>query len=651
MISAREFTERVADRIERPFEEVLPVLREYGLLPAGAPPRPRKLLVTEIAFSGVKTIDGGAIPFEFRWRELGPRLWGIASEANLRGKSTILEVVVWCLRGRPKGLQDAVRAWIRDVALVFEIDGASYCVEFRLKDDAPIGMLSRAAPGAGASIEIARFEGEDEFEHVMDEFMMSTFELSELKSRQRYSHDTLAQTVGSGWVAYSNALHIAGSQPILLGDQFFGGLPGRLLQMFLGVPYAELTMVAIAARGEERQADQQSQRRAELDRGTDQEEIAALERQLEQAKRDRDLTSTVGDLAAEAVSQSEAIGAAVTRRTAAIEATAELGIAAVEAERAADDEAATALHMRHAITAKRYFTGLDPVCCPRCQRPIDSTRKTREINEGACSVCATPREQEEEMTVLAALDEAKQRADEARSAANEARRQHTEALRVLRRVEAEVAGEHGKLAEIEARRAVGDPRHAAELAIARIEGRLEERRSRASARVEVHRTDRALLEAAAREAELLRKQGSEELFAELNREIRTIAERLGIHNIEEVDVALNATMRVIVGGHQTSFSRMTGGERVRLRIATVISILRIGERRGIGRHPGLILIDSPGDEEVVDEDLAEMFRELGRLADELDHLQVFVASAKPAQIEGVIPSQRRRVATGREFLW
>ena len=46
-----------------------------------------------------------------------------------------------------------------------------------------------------------------------------------------------------------------------------------------------------------------------------------------------------------------------------------------------------------------------------------------------------------------------------------------------------------------------------------------------------------------------------------------------------------------------------------------------------------------------------MFRELGRLADELDHLQVFVASAKPAQIEGVIPSERRRVATGREFLW
>jgi len=55
-------------------------------------------------------------------------------------------------------------------------------------------------------------------------FMMRALELSELKSRQRYSHDTLAQTVGSGWVGYSKALHIAGSQPILLGDEVFGGL-------------------------------------------------------------------------------------------------------------------------------------------------------------------------------------------------------------------------------------------------------------------------------------------------------------------------------------------------------------------------------------------------------------------------------------------
>jgi hypothetical protein len=134
-------------------------------------------------------------------------------------------------------------------------------VEFRLDEGVPIGVLSRGTPGDAAPIEIARFAGEDEFEGVMDDFMMRALELSELKSRQRYSHDTLAQTVGSGWVGYSKALHIAGSQPILLGDEIFGGLPGRLLQMFLGIPYAELMIrttlghrAAIPGRGYRRAA-------------------------------------------------------------------------------------------------------------------------------------------------------------------------------------------------------------------------------------------------------------------------------------------------------------------------------------------------------------------------------------------------------------
>ena len=531
MISTAEFAQRVANRLDRPLDEVLLTLRERGILPSGAPPRPRKLLVREVAFSGIKALDGAESPFEFRWQGLRPGLWGIASDANLRGKSTILEVMLWCLRGRPKGLQDAVRAWIREVALSFQIDSDVYRVEFRLKENVPIGVLSRSAPSGGAPIEIARFESEDEFEAVMSELMMSAFDLSELQSRQKYSHDTLAQTVSSGWVAYSNALHIAGSLPILLGDQVFGGLAGRLLQMFLGVPHAALTMMALAASGEQRQAEQQSQRRADLDRGTEEEEIAELERQLQEAKRGRDAASTVGDVVAEAIAQGEVVATALARWTGAVEAAGELGRTAAELERAADDETAIVLHMDHAIKAKRYFTGLDPVCCPRCQRPIDSERRTREIDLGACSVCATQREQEEEATALAALEEAKRHAEEAKSAAEEARRRHNGALAELRTAESQLAIERRKLEEIEQRRAAGDSRQNAAIVVARIEGRIEERRSRAPARIEAHREDRTLLDAVAHEAKKLRAGASEDLFTELNGEILILAQGLGFKTL------------------------------------------------------------------------------------------------------------------------
>jgi hypothetical protein len=83
----------------------------------------------------------------------------------------------------------------------------------------------------------------------------------------------------------------------------------------------------------------------------------------------------------------------------------------------------------------------------------------------------------------------------------------------------------------------------------------------------------------------------------------------------------------------------------------VVAMLRIGERRGVGRHPGLILIDSPGDEEIVDENVTQMFRELDRLASDLAHLQIFVASARPAQMEDNVSPERLRIATGGAFLW
>jgi hypothetical protein len=126
------------------------------------------------------------------------------------------------------------------------------------------------------------------------------------------------------------------------------------------------------------------------------------------------------------------------------------------------------------------------------------------------------------------------------------------------------------------------------MAVARLQGRIEERRTRPGARVEAHHVDRTFLDGATTTAEQLRRGASEELLQELNTEIRSIAGSLGIPNPEEVAVLLNATMRVVIGGQPTNFARLTGGERLRLRIATVVAMLRIGERRGVGRHPGLI---------------------------------------------------------------
>lgn len=651
MITAREFATLVATRVEQDVSDVLPILRQRGVLPTSAAPRPRKLLLRRIAFSGVKTSGTDERPFGFEWSGLKSGLVGIASHENLRGKSSILEIVLWCLRGRQKGLQEAVRSWLGSVALDFDIDGAPYRVGFDLEEGQPVGALTRGSETDRTEIHVASFSGDDEFEGVMGDLMVRVFELVDLKVRQKLPRDTLAQTVTSGWVAYSNALHIAGTAPVLLGDEVFGGLAGRLLQMFLGVPYAELTMAAAAAAGEEQQAEQQSKRRADLDRRADQDDAGDIEKELISAREALAKAMTAGGVVEESAAQADIVAKLIGQRTELAQTTADLQLAAERARRAADEDQATVLHLDHSLKARRFFTGLLPVCCPRCQRPIGEDRRSLETQEGNCSVCATPREPDTQEAAEAELETAKERTAETKATADAIVKQLQQCRQELTVVERDLTQEQAKLRSIEQRRLTGDARLRAELDVARLEGRLQERRERAVSRQEEHKGERAILVAAHRQAEGLRKVGSEDLVKELNSEISDIARRLGIRELEGVEVGLGATMKVQIGGKASTFSKLTDGERLRLRIATVIAMLRIGERRRIGRHPGLLLIDSPADAEVVDESLTELFRELDALTQELSHLQIFVATAKPQQLSDAIPVERRRIAGPGEYLW
>jgi hypothetical protein len=76
---------------------------------------------------------------------------GVGSEANLRGKSSVLHLTMWALTGRSH-LQADVLSWVDHVAAEFHIDGVPLFVEFDVNDGVP-GMFRRAArlPGTARS--------------------------------------------------------------------------------------------------------------------------------------------------------------------------------------------------------------------------------------------------------------------------------------------------------------------------------------------------------------------------------------------------------------------------------------------------------------------------------------------------------------------
>jgi hypothetical protein len=150
-----------------------------------------------------------------------------------------------------------------------------------------------------------------------------------------------------------------------------------------------------------------------------------------------------------------------------------------------------------------------------------------------------------------------------------------------------------------------------------------------------------VLEALAGELEKEMRGASAELLTELGEEIARLARQFGIAAVTDVKVDLRAALRVQKGGAPpTSFSMQSPGERLRLRIATVVALLRVGARRGISTHPGLLMLDSLRAEEVQDSDAHALLDALLGVAAETPGLQIITTTADETLPDGRLATDR-----------
>jgi hypothetical protein len=112
-------------------------------------------------------------------------------------------------------------------------------------------------------------------------------------------------------------------------------------------------------------------------------------------------------------------------------------------------------------------------------------------------------------------------------------------------------------------------------------------------------------------------------------------------------------MRIEKGGVVAgAFSAQSPGERLRLRIATVIALLRVGTRLNIATHPGLLMIDSLRAEEVQDTDAHALLDSLVEIAADTPGLQILTTSIDQALPDARLPDDAvLRPAAGDDALW
>lgn len=620
----------VADKAKVSPATVDLVLSEIGVGEERPTRRADTLAIRRIAFSGVKRAtkykDG---PYQFTWSDLGPGLFGILSpDANQIGKSTVLDVIVWALRGRPRSLKPEVRAWIDEVELEFTIGGERYCVSFTDLDGAPQGKLVLQAPGPARTLQT--FKGEDHFEQVMGNLMMERFALQPIPNVSHTGEE--ASQFTHAWTAYVASMFIEGSHPAILGDVTTGALWWRMLQLFMGMPYAA-THMALRNAVTLDQAHAEGAAVARTAQARFSVEIKHLEGETRRLK-DLLAKETGVAISARELDELSTQNAALVRESSDLQMRiAELEIASAALRIQRDEARATQRRLKEGAASRKVFAGLDPVCCPRCASAFEKERSLAEEAEGRCAVCDRSTLNDDAEALEEALEAARVRVEElqvvekaAESKLDAARDELSTVVKSRTEVAGKVRQAESQASEIRRRRELEDE-------ALRVAGALDQLKALARRDVPDHSAERlVILKAAEQIAEARMKAASSHVMSKLGDEMVLIAQRFGFKGLESVTVRGNG-IQVCISGVSSYYSKQTPGQRLRLRIALVIAMMRMAHDTGFGHHPGLLLIDSPGSEELSEQDLLAMISEINQIAEETPNLQMFVASARGSLLQ------------------
>jgi hypothetical protein len=181
------------------------------------------------------------VPFDFKWRPIDG-VNGVGSGSNLRGKSSLVNVLLWSLTGRCAEFSVAVKRWIEHV----EVDWVVGAETLRVAFDADNGSVSN---GTVTVVEkngqlgpvIASFDN-DSFEGAMSSVMLNRLRLESFTVSQS------GKPVTHKWASYVSALWVRPKYlKSIIGKE--STLSIRLMQMFIGTDWVPVLATASTVAG------------------------------------------------------------------------------------------------------------------------------------------------------------------------------------------------------------------------------------------------------------------------------------------------------------------------------------------------------------------------------------------------------------------
>jgi hypothetical protein len=649
-MTVSEWRNGIATRSASTADNVEKVLSGLGIRPQSVLPRSRNVNVRSVKLLGAKLGPSGGARFEFEWAGLEEGLWALMTEGNSKGKSSVLAAVRAALQGRfPGRLKDDIWLWLSEIEVRFRIDRTEYCVSLKKETgekSAEAAMATVTRQEASAAVELYGGPADDQLETAMGDLFMRELGFDSFRAYRAPQN----AVVEHGWPAMSAALFISGAGPAIFGDNLEDGLPLRLMQMFIGLPWVS-TYTAISSAYKLLYANKAEGGRSAAEQARVDVRVGMLEKQLDDKKKQlaslpdrRALRARLDNLDTEVSKfQAEVTTARVAGEVTRLE---------IDAAKAGHDEARRLLQQAEDEGAAGYvFRKLKPVCCPACESKFEATYFTAAEPE-TCGLCHRPdpgqgNESAVDLTALkaavadasAAYKKALKKNADAESTLAGAVASRDDAVREMRSVEFELAGDN----------------QADELAreIAILEGRIEELRQpveSTSPAAQGPADQLTILKA----AEKVTKEAMEALQAELLRDVEAelfgFAQEFGVSNLESLSLKPNR-MDVKQGGADLTYGKLNDGEKLRMRIAAALAVLKIARKRGYGRHPGILVLDSPAATEMSHDDFAALIGAIHKAVAEIAGVQILVGAVIRSELEPVVPMSNRKEAKGNATLF
>lgn len=609
------------------------------------------------------------VPFSFTWWPIDG-VNGVGSGSNLRGKSSLVNVLLWSLTGRCAEFSVAVRRWIEHV----EVDWVVGTETLRVAFDADNGEVSNGTAtvvekdGSLGTI-IASFDN-DSFEDAMISVMLNRLRL------EAFTVSQSGKPVTHKWASYVSALWVRPKYlNSIIGKETT--LSIRLMQMFIGTDWVPVLAAASTVSGtleSEQKTAQERTKTATAAVETSRNEaintveslksqIAALPADVPNPAKFNAASVKIGDL----VREMHCLETQLLNRSVAAD-TVRQQLKAAKARHHTEYE--------HALLTK-FFHQMEPTVCPRCTASVTQERRAAEPDEHKCSVCTSDLNLTalaanvvvadtvdagvavalvESTTVIVDDDVEEETPTGEIEALEQALGNAEDAMASLRKEIDELQTTHDELvAEIDLDASLlkaVEERRLLDIELARAEGAAAALADPV-APVDTSPVDPVQLAVADAAQKVLGewvKGHQDPLLATISEEIERLVVHFGADGLSNIRLDGAANMKLRQNGDTSTYGDVSPGEQLRLKIATVIALIKHGYAEGIGRHPGFLLLDSPAAEEMPDGDLATMVSALLEVAKEAP-MQIIVATRSTGPLVELLPEANRLIADGDGFVW